>query len=360
MRERNAPFTRAGVVAERNAHRVGGGAAIDVEKELAGVGIGRLLHFRASAFGGRDRNTFGGKQLEGNRGGFVVPVDSVDGIEIEAEVEFALALANELWLGFGAEFHIKRIFCFGQLRFTAQTAIALFQPDAGHNASGGVLGGRRGFHVQFGDEGYLFDLADMHFEIFTESIGIAPGAAGDDFAFGVDQEFGIGRIGEQMLQRVLHGVAEPGDFGAERALRFLDMEEALLKSDRADVTVQIGMSKRFVKIVELHSFGGVIFVNGLQTGDLIAEGRSSETAADKHRPAAFEGSGLERLAFGIVDGGSGEERADSGGCLFKLTHDVVGCGTGCPGAWSLRQQQRRCGDEQPCGVHKGPPCYRPA
>ena len=58
----------------------------------------------------------------------------------------------------------------------------------------------------------------------------------------------------------------------------------------------------FIDVVELNAFGRVVSVDGLQTGDVVQEGRSCETPENQNRIAPFQAAELELVTLGIITG----------------------------------------------------------
>ncbi len=74
----------------------------------------------------------------------------------------------------------------------------------------------------------------------------------------------------------------------------------------------------FIDVIKLNTFGRVIAVDGLQTGDVVKEGRSCETSEDQNRIATLEAAELEFPALGIVSGSVRQGFTHLGGGSLKV------------------------------------------
>ena len=113
-----------------------------------------------------------------------------------------------------------------------------------------------------------------------------------------------------MLDVVIHGIAQPGDFPAERSARFGQMHEPFFHCERLHVTVPFRMCKTLVNEVELHAARRVITVNRLQTGGVAKEGRSGQAAEHEYGVFPLEAPQFDWLAVGIEQGEVGKLLAD--------------------------------------------------
>ena len=88
------------------------------------------------------------------------------------------------------------------------------------------------------------------------------------------------------------------------------MHQSLFKCEWIDVSIQLSVRECLVDIVEFHSFGSVIFIYRLQTGDDTEEGRSRKATKHNHRVVTVQLTQLERIAVGIVGSEIGQRIAD--------------------------------------------------
>ncbi len=104
-----------------------------------------------------------------------------------------------------------------------------------------------------------------------------------------------------MLGHIVHSVAQPGETGSQAALCLLYVHLAFFTRKRLYVVICPGMGERLVNEIKANTPGGVVTINGLQTGNLTQEGRSGQATEHQHRIIFVNTAQMKIIAVSIKD-----------------------------------------------------------
>ena len=187
---------------------------------------------------------------------------------MKSEIHRTRAIRENTRIAFGADLHVERHLRALQHRLDLNGQHSTRFLDTRYDALGHC--GRRGLsrQIKLRDGRGILHRADQALHVPAQLRRIAPRAPCDDDAVGIDHELTVRRFSHGRMKHVIHRVCEPVDRGTQASLGFGHMHQPLLEAHRGDVVVVLRVRKRFVDVIKLDTFRGIVSFDRLQTGDV--------------------------------------------------------------------------------------------
>lgn len=301
----------------------------DIQQELARVTVGFGLHFGCFSCRRRDLDSFRTSDIEAHGGDFIVPVDLVERIQVETEIELAGALVQNLRPGLGAQLGVKR-----NLLYPAQVGLNDQGPqptrDLQFRKDTRRYGWRRRnpFHVEIFFPGGIGNPSDQLFQVFTQRVRLTPDPGDQDLTLGIQDKLRVRHRADCVAKVVGDRIAKPGHLALQPAFGFRNVHQPLVVCKGSYVTFILRMSQSLVHVIELHTSGRVVEIDRLHLGEFAQKGRSGEAAEYKNGVASSQLGGPEffslpgeqldirdRISLGEVKPWSGALRRTVNGTL---------------------------------------------